>query len=236
MRRLVGDQEVTIALEDGHGDVDLIDRVVKRVLGAVATVAPCDAIATRVQNMLSTGALGFLTFDHQGAPIALRGAAQASCEGAAIEFVVLDGVQLEQRRRAPRVALETPVRVVLLANERTAAPIETLTADLSVGGALLKRQPGLGNGPWQIELFLPAEPTPVRCTASLARHSADHLAVAFADIEDADLTRIKKALADQPQAPAAALAPRRRVARAARSAAGERPRISANSSKASAPQ
>ena len=206
MRRLVGHQDVTIALNDGDRNVELIACVVKRARGAVATLAPCDAIAPRLQSTLTTGALGFLTFDHYGAQIALRGAAQTSSEGATIEFAVLDGVQLEERRRAPRVALETPVRVALLADDLSGAPIETVTANLSVVGALLKRQPGLGNGPWRIELFLPGEPTPVRCTASLARHSADHLGVAFADIEDPDLIRIEKALADQPKAPAAAAA------------------------------
>lgn len=205
MRRLVGHQDVTIALGNGDENVDLIHCVVKRVRGAVATVAPCDAIATRLQSTMRTGALGFLTFDHYGAPIALRGAAQASSDGATIEFVVLDGVQVEERRRAPRVALKTPVRVASLA-DNLAGPIETVTANLSLVGALLKREPGLGTGPWQIELFLPGESTPVRGTASLARHSADHLGVAFADIEDADLIRIKKAVADQPQASAAAQA------------------------------
>jgi hypothetical protein len=117
-----------------------------------------------------------------------------------VEFVVIDGVQMPEMRRAPRVALEMPVRASLLADNVPADPIETVTANLSVLGALLSRQPGLGEGPWQIELFLPGEATPVRATAVLVRHTARHLGVAFAELTDADLTRLEKAIADAPPA------------------------------------
>jgi PAS domain S-box-containing protein len=207
MRRLVGHQELTIALdsEGGYGDGELVDCVLERVRGPVATVAACGEVGARVRDRLRAGALAFLTFEHFGASVALRGAARAVSDGAAIEFVVLDGVELAERRKGPRVALETRVRAVLLADGVSAAAIDTLTADLSIGGALLKRQRGLGEGPWQIELFLPGDRTPVRCAASLVRQTASHLSVAFAEIEDVDLIRLEKAVADHPAAAAEAV-------------------------------
>ena len=203
MRRLVGHQEVMIVL-DGEGDYgegEVVDCVLEGVRGPVATVAACGELGAHVQDRLRAGALGFMTFDHFGASVALRGAARAVSDGGAIEFVVLDGVELAERRTASRVALETPVRAVSLADGVSGAVIETVTADLSIGGALLKRKPGLGEGPWQIELFLPGDPTPVRCTAVLCRDSGSHLGVAFAEVEDADLIRLERTVADHPGAP-----------------------------------
>jgi diguanylate cyclase (GGDEF)-like protein/PAS domain S-box-containing protein len=198
MRRLVGHQAVEISL-DGEGESWVVKCVLERVLGPVATLAACGELRAHVKDRLRAGALGFMTFEHYGAAIALRGAVRAISEQA-LEFVVLDGVQVAERRKAPRVALETSVRAALLADGVTADPIDTVTANLSVVGALLKRQPGLGEGPWQIELFLPGDATPVRCTGVLVRETPSHVGVTFADLPDADLTRLGEVIADPPPA------------------------------------
>jgi len=203
MRRLVEHQAVTVELDsDGRGEVDgvvdCIDCMLGWVRGPVATLAPLTDIAPDFRGRLIPGSLGFMLFDHRGAPIGLRGVARAICEGAALEFVVIDGIQLAERRTASRVALQTPVRAASLDDRGVAvAAVETVTTNLSMGGALLVRRPGLGEGPrWQIELSLPNNPTPVRCTAMLARQTPSQLAVAFADIQDTDRIRLAAVLAD----------------------------------------
>jgi hypothetical protein len=91
------------------------------------------------------------------------------------------------------------VRALLLAADGPAHPVETATIDLSLGGALLEHRPGIGDGPWQIELFLPGEPDPLRCLAVLARHAGGHLGVAFGEVGDADLLRVDAAIARHKQ-------------------------------------
>ncbi len=103
-------------------------------------------------------------------------------------------VQIAERRAAPRVALETSVRAVLVGDDGRAAPVETVTIDLSMGGALLKSHPALGAGPWQLQLFLPRDPEPLRCSAKLARETRAGVGVAFTDVRDADLLRLDHAI------------------------------------------
>jgi PilZ domain len=77
-----------------------------------------------------------------------------------------------------------------------AATVETLTADLSLGGALLERRQALGDGrEWLIELF-PSGPSPIRCHAVLARETPTQLGVAFLDMSDSDRIRLAGILAD----------------------------------------
>lgn len=56
-------------------------------------------------------------------------------------------VQIAERRTAVRVPIELPVQESPTGDGSTADTIETVTVDLSTGGALLKRCSGLGDGP-----------------------------------------------------------------------------------------
>jgi methyl-accepting chemotaxis protein len=100
-------------------------------------------------------------------------------------------VQIAERRGAARVDVQTPVRA-LLAGADGGAPVETETLNLSVSGALLGDRPGLGDGPWRLQLFLPGEDEPVSCTATLARRTPDGFGVAFGPLADADLLRLDR--------------------------------------------
>ncbi len=104
-------------------------------------------------------------------------------------------VEISERRANTRVALRAPVRAVPLAADGPARPVETATIDLSLGGALLENRPGIGEGPWQIELFLPGDPDPMRCLAVLVRRAGGHLGVAFGEVGDDDLLRLDAAIA-----------------------------------------
>ena len=76
----------------------------------------------------------------------------------------------------------------------TAARIETAAVDVSMGGALLENRPGLGDGPWALELHLPDDAAPLKCTATLARRTQTQFGIAFADVSDADLLRLDTAI------------------------------------------
>lgn len=102
---------------------------------------------------------------------------------------------IAERRTALRVALETPVRAILVDDDR-ADVVETVTVNVSTTGALLEHVPGLGDGPWRIQLFLPGDGTPLCCTATLARRTDHHFGVAFADVKAADVSRLESVIAD----------------------------------------
>lgn len=94
VRRLVDHQAVTVALDsEPDRDMDVIECVLDRVEGPVATLRVTRSKSCGLKRM-TYGALGFLTFDHRGAPVALRGVARAVPEDATVEFVVVDGVGL----------------------------------------------------------------------------------------------------------------------------------------------
>lgn len=198
MRRLVKNQVVRVDLDAKvDWEVDCIECRVQSIHGPVATLAPCDEVPTDVQGRLSSGSLCFLTFTHGRAPVALRGVALAVADSHDIEFVVVDGIQVAERRSAERTPLVTAVRATPVDSADTAPePVSTVTSNLSMGGALLLRRPGLGEGPrWRIELFLPGDSVHVHCEAVLARATPTHFGVKFDNMQEADQLRIAGVLA-----------------------------------------
>jgi hypothetical protein len=198
MRRLVKNQVVRVDLDAKvDWEVDCIECRVQSIHGPVATLAPCGEIPTDVQGRLSSGSLCFLTFTHGRAPVALRGVALAVADSHDIEFVVVDGIQVAERRSAERTPLVTAVRAIPVDSADAAPePVSTVTSNLSMGGALLLRRPGLGEGPrWRIELFLPGDSVHVHCEAVLARATATHFGVKFDNMQESDQLRIAGVLA-----------------------------------------
>jgi methyl-accepting chemotaxis protein len=100
-------------------------------------------------------------------------------------------VDIAERRTAPRLESELAVRAVLIGANAKPIPVETVTADLSISGALLKRCSGLERGPWQMQLFLPGEPEPVCCEAALKRETPSHYGVAFERLGGRDFERLE---------------------------------------------
>ena len=198
MRRLVKNQAVRVDLDAKvDWEADCIECRVQSIHGPVATLAPADEVPSGVQNRLSAGSLCFLTFTHGRAPVALRGVALAVADSEQIEFVVVDGIQVAERRSAERTPLVTAVRAAPVNDAGGAEDtVSTVTSNLSMGGALLLRRPGLGEGPrWRIELFLPGESVHVHCDAVLARATPTHFGVKFENMEEADQLRVAGLLA-----------------------------------------
>src|ERR1700684_2134848 len=106
MRRLVKNQAVRIDLDAKvDWEVDCIECRVLSINGPVATLAPAKEVPAPVPDRLSPGSLCFLTFTHGRAPVALRGVALAVADSGELEFVVVDGIQVAERRNAERTAL-----------------------------------------------------------------------------------------------------------------------------------
>src|ERR1700759_1505353 len=192
MRRLVKNQAVRVDLDAKvDWEVDCIESRVQSIEGAVAAA---------VQTRLASGSLYFLTFEHNRAPVAHRGVALASADSDELEFVVVDGIQVAERRSAERTPLVTAVRATPVGGDGTLGQaIGTVTSNLSMGGALLLKRPGLGAGPrWKIELFLPGDPEHVHCEAELARETPTHVGVRLVDMKEADQLRLARGAAGVP--------------------------------------
>lgn len=198
MRRLVKNQAVRVDLDAKvDWEVDCIECRVRSIQGPVATLSPVAEIAADVQGRLTSGSLCFLTFEHHRSPVALRGVALAVAGSTELEFVVVDGIQVAERRSAERTALVTAVRAAPLGDDGTAEePVGTVTSNLSMGGALLLKRPGMGTGPkWKIELFLPGDPEHIHCEAELARETPTHLGVRLVAMQEPDQLRLAGVLA-----------------------------------------
>ena len=85
--------------------------------------------------------LAYLLFEHHGAMTALKGIATANPdEQAELAFVVIDGVNLPERRAAERVDLGAHARV-WAAGADSGEGIETAAVNVSAGGVLIERPP-----------------------------------------------------------------------------------------------
>jgi PilZ domain len=198
MRRLVKNQAVRVDLDAKvDWEVDSIQCRVQSIQGPVATLIPQGDIADTVQTRLTSGSLCFLTFEHGRAPVALRGVALKAAERDELEFVVVDGIQVAERRSAERTPLVTAVKATPVQPGGNAGdPVATVTSNLSMGGALLLKRPGLGEvSKWRVELFLPGDPEHVHCEAVLARETPTHLGVRLLNVQEADQLRIAGVLA-----------------------------------------
>ncbi len=62
---------------------------------------------------------------------------------------------------------------------------------MSIGGVLIERPAGLGDGPdFRLELSLDQDPEPIRCRATVVRATPTHVALRFVDIADTDRIRL----------------------------------------------
>ena len=198
MRRLVKNQAVRVDLDAKvDWEVDSIECRVQSIQGPVATLIPEGELGDDVQTRLTSGSLCFLTFEHGRAPVALRGVALKAADRDELEFVVVDGIQVAERRSAERTPLVTAVRATPVGpGGDVGDAVATVTSNLSMGGALLLKRPGLGDvSKWRVELFLPGDPDHVYCEAVLARETPTHLGVRLVNVQEADQLRIAGVLA-----------------------------------------
>jgi PilZ domain len=186
MRRLKHHQEVEI-----HLDVDdevVLDCRVLGVEGSVATLARTDAEPSTFLGGSVPAVHGYMLFDHAGGRVALKGIATTSTgEGPELLFVVVDGVQLPERRSAARVRVNAVARLFGPDSPQESGYFETRLADLSVSGMLVEQHPNLaGAAGYRVELYFGSAETPIRCGAEVARTTPTHVGLKFVDLQEAD--------------------------------------------------
>jgi hypothetical protein len=184
MRRLKQHQPVEIHLD---GEDDVIACYVLGVEGSVATLASLDGGPVTLENS-APAVPGYLLFDHSGGKVALKGiAAPDASRPAQLLFVVIDGVQLPERRSAERVEVNAVARLFLPPPAHDGEYVETPLADLSVSGMRVERRPSLDEHTrYRLALYFGDQPKPIRCDAEVARTTPTHIGMKFVDLEDTD--------------------------------------------------
>jgi hypothetical protein len=199
MRRLRHHQEVEIHLD--VEDEVVLDCRVLGVEGSVATLEGIDAEPGAVLGTSVPAVHGYLMFDHAGGKVALKGIATTSTsEGPELLFVVVDGVQLPERRSAARARVNAVARMFPPGAPQESGFFETRLADLSISGMRVERHPNLDAATgYRIELYFGEAQTPIRCGAEVARTTPTHVGMKFVDLPEADralLDAIVRAHAD----------------------------------------
>jgi hypothetical protein len=185
MRRLKHQQQVEIHL-DGEDEIVVPCRVL-RVEGSVATLESADGAPVLPGNT-APALPGYLVFDHAGGRVALKGIAAPDANAQTqLLFVVIDGVQLPERRSAERVEVGAHARLFLPPATGDREYVETPLADLSISGMRVERHPSLDvETRYRLELYIGDESTPIRCHAEVARRTATHIGMKFIDLQETD--------------------------------------------------
>lgn len=186
MRRLKHHQAVEIHL-DGADEV-ILDCRVLGVEGSVATLASVVAGPGELLGSSVPAVPGYLVFDHIGGKVALKGIATASTtQGPELLFVVIDGVQLPERRSAARVQVAAVARMFTLHSTGEGEHFETPLADLSVSGMRVEQHASLGGAArYRLELYIGGAQTPLSCAAEVARRTPTHVGLKFIDLQEGD--------------------------------------------------
>lgn len=177
MRRLNLGQTVRIDLDEVE---DTIEAIVVGKAPHTATLSSGTEPARELADQLAEGAFGYLVFDHGTRQVALRGAARHAAVDPLLDFVVLDGVQLPERRAGERVAVSLAAEICHFGPDgRPGDLVPTTTINLSTGGALLHRPAGFpGSGRVRLRIALPQR-APLELDAVPVRLSETTVAVKF---------------------------------------------------------
>lgn len=194
MRRLITGKAATINLDSDRSELGCR---VDAVAGPVACLSLAPPVPGDAVERMTPGALGYLVFDDAGAPVGLRGVATPGSGADRVDFVVIDGVQIRERRIASRLRMVLRARVSGTADGAEASSVETVTSNVSLGGALLTRRPGMPDDGLRLELYPRLDAEPLAIGASVVRATATHVAVHFDEIADADRIRLAGAIAER---------------------------------------
>jgi hypothetical protein len=188
MRRLKHQQRVEIHLDGADG---VVSCRVLGVKGSVASLAPVDGGPAQFER-LTPAASGYLMFEHRGGTIALKGIATTEqADQPELLFVVLDGVQLPERRAAERVELSALARMFLPDGASDDEFVETPLANVSTSGLLVQRHPGLDQrAQFRLELLVDGDTEPICCDVVVARRTATHLGMRLVNLDEAAQERL----------------------------------------------
>jgi hypothetical protein len=188
MRRLKQQQRVEIHLDGADG---VVACRVLGVKGSVASLARVDGGPEQFER-LTPAASGYLMFEHRGGTIALKGIATTQqTDQPELLFVVLDGVQLPERRSAERVEVSALARMFAPDSAGADGFVETPLANVSTSGLLVERHPGLDErAQFRLELLVDGDTQPICCDVAVARKTATHLGMRLVNMDEADRERL----------------------------------------------
>jgi PilZ domain len=188
MRRLKQQQQVEIHLDGADG---VVACRVLGVKGSVASLARVDGGPEQFER-LTPAASGYLMFEHRGGTIALKGIATTQqTDQPELLFVVLDGVQLPERRSAERVEVSALARMFAPDSAGADGFVETPLANVSTSGLLVERHPGLDErAQFRLELLVDGDAQPICCDVAVARKTATHLGMRLVNMDEADRERL----------------------------------------------
>jgi PilZ domain-containing protein len=110
-------------------------------------------------------------------------------------FVVLDGVQLPERRSAERAEVAALARMFLPDGAGDDGYFETPLANVSTSGLLVQRHPGLGErAQFRLELLIDGDEEPIGCDVVVARKTATHVGMRLVNIPDVDQARLAEVI------------------------------------------
>ncbi len=189
MRRLALRQLVSVDVSGPEGRVDCR---VGAISGAEATLVPVAELSEYARAKLETECPCYLVFENRVGPVGLRGVARMIGSGAQMSFAVVDGVQLSQRRGTARVPIRAPASFTPIAADGTLGePVDTVTANLSLGGALIAARQGIGDGPeWRFELRPSGQPPGLVGRGTLVRRDAAWIGVALSEMSESDRLKL----------------------------------------------
>jgi PilZ domain len=199
-------QSVTVKLDGGDARFDCY---VRSVAGPITNLGQMGGVVPALRERLTPGSLGYLTWrSPDGGRMALRGVATTAADGGSgLAFVVIEELDLLERRSEPRLALATIARFREIDRHGVAADtvIESITADLSLGGVLVEERDGLEVGArFQLELSFDGFPAPVECEALIVRQAPGHFGIKFTRIDERHRARLAVMLAHYRRRAAAA--------------------------------
>jgi hypothetical protein len=188
MRRLKHQQRVEIHLDGADG---VVACRVLGVKGSVASLTQVDGGPEQFERV-APAAPGYLMFEHRGGTIALKGIATTQAtDQPELLFVVLDGVQLPERRSAERVQVSALARMFVPDGADDDECVETPLANVSTSGLLVQRHPGLDErAQFRLELLVDGDVEPICCDVVVARRTATHMGMRLVNMDQADQERL----------------------------------------------
>jgi PilZ domain len=188
MRRLKHQQRVEIHLDGADG---VVACRVLGVKGSVASLTQVDGGPEQFERV-TPAAPGYLMFEHRGGTIALKGIATTQAtDQPELLFVVLDGVQLPERRSAERVQVSALARMFVPDGADDDEFVETPLANVSTSGLLVQRHPGLDErAQFRLELLVDGDAEPICCDVVVARRTATHMGMRLVNMDQADQERL----------------------------------------------
>jgi hypothetical protein len=154
--------------------------------GSAVLLAPVVPPTAPTAEAIQAGREAYVVIDDDQQVHALRAKVRADSEPGEVMVNVTDAFRLGQRRRYSRAPLALQATIAVPAGGQ---PWETVTRDISAGGARIARTGNEGERADRLEVTLssPAAGLKIETEADVVRRSQRDLAISFSEISDGDV-------------------------------------------------